>query len=455
MTTTLRSHKGTADRLPVTRYAVLLFLLTAALTSAVALTLIRNAHRSQWQQNATALAGGARVSASSFGTLRSTLRVQASQLATSLELQRAVVTRNEAQLERIAATRHARIALPGHSVGLLVPQPRISTVATIRDGARVLATITVSLPLGKDVLALLREATTLPAHGSLMLLYNGRVVVGGPVGGRPQIADGRTMLGGVAFAAQKSPLALRGAAVVAVEPVSAIDALSERYRRLVFLAAAVTLALAGGLATRLARPIAQVVGEVAHLSKQVQTDALTGLANRRGLSDRLERELARALENGTSVSLVIADIDDFKLINDNYGHQTGDNIIRAAAAALAGSVRQLDLAARYGGEEFAVVLPGSRLADARRSAERMRQAVMSVESPSPAGELAHVTMSFGVAEFPMYATLDALVAAADAALYQAKRGGKNQVATAVVHAQLGEAGPGSAAETPVEIASVA
>jgi diguanylate cyclase (GGDEF)-like protein len=452
MTTTLRSYKERPDRLPVIRYAVMLFLLTAALTTAVAVTLVRNAHRSQWDQNATALAGGARVSASSFGTLRSSLRVQASQLATSLELQRAVVTHNEAELQRIAATHHARIALSDHFVGLLVPRPRLSTTATIRAGTQLLATITVALPLGQDVLTVLREATTLPAHGSLMLLYNGRVVAGGPIGARPRLDAGRTTLGGVAFAAQRSPLALPGAAVVAVEPVSAIDALSERYRRLVYLAAAVTLVLAGGLATRLARPIAQVVGEVAHLSKQVQTDSLTGLANRRGLGDRLERELARALENGTSVSLVIADIDDFKLINDGYGHQTGDNIIRAAGAALAGTIRELDLAARYGGEEFAVVLPGSRLADARRTAERMRQAVLEIESPTPAGELTHVSMSFGVAEFPMYASLDALVAAADAALYQAKRGGKNQVATAVVQAQPGGAAPG---DVPVEVASLA
>jgi len=177
----------------------------------------------------------------------------------------------------------------------------------------------------------------------------------------------------------------------------------------------------------------------------VQTDSLTNLANRRGLTERLDAELARARENGTSVSFVIADIDDFKLINDGHGHQTGDHIIRAVGAALAGSIRELDLAARYGGEEFAVVLPGSRLADARRTADRMRHAVSEIEVPSPTGTSARVTMSFGVAEFPTYGGADALVAAADAALYQAKRGGKDQVATATV--QRAKAAP-AASEAP-------
>jgi diguanylate cyclase (GGDEF)-like protein len=214
--------------------------------------------------------------------------------------------------------------------------------------------------------------------------------------------------------------------------VAAIDAISRRYRRLVFLAAAFTLALAAAFAARLARPLAQAVGDVARLTRQVQTDSLTSLANRRGLSERLDAELARAHENGTSVSFVIADIDDFKAVNDGYGHQTGDHIIRAVAEALASSVRELDLPARYGGEEFAVILPGSRLADARRTAERMRRAVSEIEVPGPNGQTARVTMSFGVSEFPTYGGVEALVAAADAALYQAKRGGKDQVATATV-----------------------
>jgi len=432
MTTPLRSHHEQSDRLPVTRYAVLLFLLTAALIAAVAITLVRNAKSSTWQQNETALAGSARVGASSFGTLRSNLRVQASQLATSLTLQRAVVTQDEAALESIAASHHAQIALAGRTVGTIARRPRIASSATIRDGGRLLATVTVALPLGKDVLALLGQAAPLPAHAALVLVHDGTVVAGGPIGARPRVKAGRTMLGGVAFAGQAVPLGVANASLLAVEPVSAIDAISERYRRLVFLAAIATLALAGALARRLARPIAQVVGEVAHLSRQAQTDALTGLANRRSLAERLDEELARARANGTSVSFVIADIDDFKAINDTQGHQIGDRIIRDAARALAGSVRELDLAARYGGEEFAIVLPGSSLVNARRSADRMRRAIMEIDVPS---EAPRVTMSFGVAEFPTYASVDALVAAADAALYQAKRGGKNQVATATVEAQ--------------------
>jgi diguanylate cyclase (GGDEF)-like protein len=284
-----------------------------------------------------------------------------------------------------------------------------------------------------DVLALLRQATPLPSHAALVLVRNGRVIAGGPSGAQSRIVGGRVTFGTAQFAAESATLRTANASVLAVEPVAAIDAISQRYRRLVLLAAAITLALAAVFAARLAGPLARVIGDVAHLTRQVQTDALTNLANRRGLGDRLDAELIRARENGTSVSFVIADIDDFKAVNDGYGHQTGDHIIRAVAEALASSVRELDLPARYGGEEFAVILPGSRLADARRTAERMRRAVSEIEVPGPNGQTARVTMSFGVSEFPTYGGVEALVAAADAALYQAKRGGKDQVATATVH----------------------
>ena len=429
----LRSQHDRSIRIPVVRYAVVLFVVIAAVVIAIAVTLDRNASRSNWQQSKTALNGGAHVGASAFGTLRSNLRVQVSQLATSLALQRAIVLHNDSAIRAIARARHARITMTGRAIGTLAHAPRIASTATITDGVHVLASITVALPLGDAVLALLRQSTPLPKHAALVLVHDGRVIAGGPRGARSRVVGGRVSFGGAEFAVASADLGVAHAAVLAVEPVAAIDAISQRYRRFVFLAAAFTLALAAALAARLARPLAQAVGDVARLTRQVQTDSLTNLANRRGLTERLDAELLRAVENGTSVSFVIADIDNFKAVNDGYGHQTGDHIIRAVGQALAGTVRELDLAARYGGEEFAVVLPGSRLADARRSAERMRRAVSEIEVPGPNGEIACVTMSFGVAEFPTYAGVEALVAAADAALYQAKRGGKDQVATATVN----------------------
>jgi diguanylate cyclase (GGDEF)-like protein len=245
------------------------------------------------------------------------------------------------------------------------------------------------------------------------------------------VQAGRVTLAGEPFAARSADLGAAGTTVLAVEPVAAIDALSERYRRFVFLAAAVTLLFAAGLAARLARPMAQVIGDVARLTRQAQTDSLTSLANRRALSERLEDELGRAARNGTNVSFVIADIDDFKQINDGQGHQAGDHVLRAVAKVLATSVREVDLAARYGGEEFVLVLPGSRLEDAKRTADRIRRAIAELDI-SAGAETVRVTASFGVAAFPTYGTGEALLAAADAALYQAKRSGKNQVAAATV-----------------------
>jgi diguanylate cyclase (GGDEF)-like protein len=427
-----RSHHS--GRLPVIRYAVLLFLLTTALVVAVAVTLDRSAQRSTWQQNTTALAGGARVGASAFGDLRANLRVQVSQLATSLPLQRAIVTHNRAQLRRIAASHHALITTHGHATGTLAPAPRVSSTATITDGVHVLATITAAVPLGEDVLTLLRRATPLPDHSALLLVRHGRVLAGGPVGADATIRNGQITLGKTRFAARSARLPLAGMSVQAVEPVSAVDLGLRRYRRLILLAALATLALAAALATRLARPLAHVVGEVARLNRQAQTDSLTGLANRGGLGDRLDIELGRARENGTNVSFVIADVDNFKDVNDGYGHQSGDEVISAVARAIAGCVREVDLAARYGGDEFAIVLPGARLGDAHRTAERIRRVVAAIDVPGAPG--AHVTMSFGVAEFPTYSAQETLMAAADAALYQAKWGGKNQVASATVQREL-------------------
>ena len=212
-----------------------------------------------------------------------------------------------------------------------------------------------------------------------------------------------------------------------MEPLRAVQAGSMPYRRRLLLAAFVTLVLAAWLATRLGRPVARLLNDVSRLTRQAQTDSLTGLANRGSLDERLADELERSERLGTTFAFVIGDIDNFKLVNDRYGHKTGDDVLRAVARAFGDSVRELDLAARYGGEEFALVLPGTPVAGAQRIVERIRRAVAEVRVEGPAGVSVGVTASFGVAAFPTFDTADALVEAADRALYAAKHSGKDRV----------------------------
>jgi len=178
--------------------------------------------------------------------------------------------------------------------------------------------------------------------------------------------------------------------------------------------------------------LARMVGD---LSERAERDELTGLANRRALDDRLREEIDRARRYGTHLTLVLIDLDDFKHVNDRYGHQCGDDVLRVVGALLSRSVRELDLAARYGGEEFALVLPGTVADGARRVAEKIRATVGAVEIPAPSAERIRVTASFGMAEFPAWSTVEELIAEADRCLYEAKRHGKNRVMATELHAE--------------------
>jgi diguanylate cyclase (GGDEF)-like protein len=269
----------------------------------------------------------------------------------------------------------------------------------------------------------------MPAHAALLFVRHGRVIAGGPAGAKTEMRNGRLRLASVSFQASAAQVA-RNLNVLAIEPQSAIDARITPYRRRLFLIAALTLALAAGFATRLARPVARVLADLARLSRQAQTDALTNIANRRALDERLDYEVDHARRLGTSVSFVIADIDNFKSINDRFGHQTGDEVLRRVARVFADSIRELDLAGRYGGEEIALVLPGTQLMGGRRLADRIRQSVEGLEINAPSGARVPVTASFGVAAFPTHESVEVLVAAADKSLYEAKQNGKNRVETA-------------------------
>ena len=163
------------------------------------------------------------------------------------------------------------------------------------------------------------------------------------------------------------------------------------------------------------------------VEQQALVDSLTGLANRRLCTAALEKELARAERFDEPLALVLADIDDFKNINDRWGHPTGDEVLKAFAACLRESVREIDLAGRWGGEEFALLLPGTDLEGGRRLAERIRELVGGHRQLAPDGAEIRVSASFGVASFPLVSGQNQLVAAADAALYEAKRSGKDRV----------------------------
>jgi diguanylate cyclase (GGDEF)-like protein/PAS domain S-box-containing protein len=175
-----------------------------------------------------------------------------------------------------------------------------------------------------------------------------------------------------------------------------------------------------------------------------QTDALTGLANRRTIDDRVLHEMARAERLGCGFSVILGDLDHFKSINDEFGHLAGDLVLAATAAALAQEARPYDLPARYGGEEFMVLLPESTLADAMTIAQRIRGAVHGIEVP---GVQRRIAMSLGISTWEHGDTPGTLIGRADAALYQAKRTGRDRVVALIGEASSGVAGVVFAGDT--------
>jgi diguanylate cyclase (GGDEF)-like protein len=169
------------------------------------------------------------------------------------------------------------------------------------------------------------------------------------------------------------------------------------------------------------------------IQRQAVTDELTGLFNHRRFQEVMATEVERTRRFGQELGLIMLDIDNFKRVNDTYGHLQGDLVLREVAHVLRSSAREIDEPARYGGEEMAVALPQTGLQGAYDFAERVRQRIEALQLPLLDGEgTLRVTASFGAAALPHSAKVDkdALVAAADAALYRAKRSGKNRTVKA-------------------------
>lgn len=163
--------------------------------------------------------------------------------------------------------------------------------------------------------------------------------------------------------------------------------------------------------------------------KEALTDPLTSISNRKAFDNALAAAEAAVAENGDPISVILCDIDHFKKFNDNWGHQTGDQVLRLVANCLSENVKGRDTAARYGGEEFGVVLRGTALRDAMRIAEQIRHAVEArrLVKKSTGDVLGTITISIGVAQFAPQEKAETVVRRADACLYGAKQNGRNLV----------------------------
>jgi diguanylate cyclase (GGDEF)-like protein len=168
--------------------------------------------------------------------------------------------------------------------------------------------------------------------------------------------------------------------------------------------------------------ITRLLVQQARLERLATVDELTGSPNRRVFRERMESEVDRCSRLGTRLCLVFLDVDFFKRINDDYGHQVGDTVLREVYAQLEASRRLYDFVGRLGGDEFVMALPGTDAAGGVAVAERLRESVMA----GPAERLHGVTISLGVAELEKGMSAETLLSHADAALYRAKNGGRNR-----------------------------
>lgn len=353
---------------------------------------------------------------------------RAADLSGSPVLQRAMLTDDRATIARFARRNRNTAIYVGrtHVAGKLPAVALTRSVSLVLNGKRVGRVIT-AVPFDERLLERLLKASQHSRGDRLLFVRAGRVIGGGQ---RIHIAGKTVELGGTRYRGVLVPIPnAPRTKLVALRPNAAITASVRPYQHRVLYAAFGSFALLVLVGLLFGSPILRSLGDFRRVASQAKTDSLTGLANRWAFDEELALEWRRSERVGDPLGLVLFDIDDFKAVNDRHGHQVGDEVLRRVGRVVSESVRQVDLAARYGGEEFAVVVPETDLAGAVGLAERLRTALASQQVELPDGSLLSVTASFGAAvKGELAASGEQLIAAADQALYDAKRTGKNRVA---------------------------
>jgi len=205
----------------------------------------------------------------------------------------------------------------------------------------------------------------------------------------------------------------------------------ERWEFVVTAVGFTTIALIGPtvMGTRMIRRDRALQEEVTRLS---QEDHLTGLLNRRRTTQLLDDEVRRALRYDSTFAIILMDVDDFKAINDRFGHQAGDTVLKKIADVIQKGVRATDIIGRWGGEEFLILSPETDVAGGISLAEKMRTLLEAADF----AEIGGMTASFGVAAFDQSDDIEAVIGRADAGLYAAKNGGKNRTEVAQTNDQI-------------------
>jgi diguanylate cyclase (GGDEF)-like protein len=363
-----------------------------------------------------------------LGQLGDDVSVEADDLVSSPEVAHSFIVADRPAIEQLARQHPSLVfTLGGRTVA--GKRPALAVIRTVWltvNGSRIgslVGTVALNQALGAR---LLRTAP----HGKedRLLIVRGRRLVG--TGQRVSFGKDTVRLAGTSYRALFTPIPNgQGARLLALRPTRTIDGSVGPYQHRILYAALGSFAMLILLSLMFARPILRTLSDFRRVASQAATDSLTGLANRRSFDEELTLEWRRTDRVGGSLSLILADIDNFKQINDTYGHQAGDIVLAEVGKVFAAQVRQVDFAARYGGEEFAVLVPETELDGARALAQRLRRDLAKARLPAPDGTELQVTASFGVAAKDDLGRPEDLIASADNALYEAKRRGKNRVSS--------------------------
>jgi diguanylate cyclase (GGDEF)-like protein len=428
------SRRQRRTKPPVARRAAVQLLLGVLIVGAIPVAstvriLESNALRNEQAHADQALRAQLERGLSDLTTLGDDASTRAADLARAPHVQRAFIAERPSELARIARSNPGvAFVFDGKRIG-----PRTAEVALERsisltlDGRQV-GRVTAGVSLDQR---LSRQLTADAPHAKgdrLVLVRRGHVLgTGVAFATRGRIVT----LGGRAYRSLATTVPdVAGVRLLALRPNAAIERSVAPYQQRIRYAALGSFALLVLVALLFAGPILRMLGDFRRVASQATTDGLTGLANRRSFDEELALEWRRAHRIGDSFALVLLDLDDFKKVNDTHGHPAGDAVLRTVGELLGAGVRQIDLAARYGGEEFVVLVPESDEKGAAQLAKRLRLAISKARVELPDGKTLKMTASFGVAANGELKSAEELVAAADEALYEAKRAGKNRVCVA-------------------------